>query len=103
MSDKVSDEFLRHTADRYRAAARDPGPFGREDDSLKMAASIDELLQRRKDGQSPEEFVVLMAARLNEVAPEAQGNFLAHLSTIRESLMRIRTIETVSMKPGGWS
>lgn len=104
MSDtpKPGDDFLRHWAEKFRDAKQPEGAGWLAIDYASHAAVYAELLQRRKDGGSPEEFVVKMAERLKEVAPEVQANFLAHLSTIRDSLLRIRTIEGVSMKPGGW-
>jgi predicted kinase len=51
---------------------------------------IDELLQRRKDGASPEEFVVLMAGRLADVPDSERPMFLAALADIASGLRKVR-------------
>lgn len=79
----VSDDFLRQWATEYRDA-----PAGGWASS--RSAAIDELLQRRKDGQSPEEFVVLMAGRLSDVPDSERPMFLAALADIASGLRKVR-------------
>lgn len=94
MSERVSDEFLRQWATRYRAAPRDP-------EAQVHAAAYEELLERRAIGQTPEEFVERMAARVAEVEPTHTANFLEQLAMIAKGVRRIREIEAHSMRVGG--
>lgn len=52
--------------------------------------ALRELLQRRKEGGSPEEFVVLMAGRLADIKPEFQAHYLQCLAEIRRATTCLR-------------
>jgi hypothetical protein len=85
MSGNVGDEFLRNAVERYRVASISP-----DDDSFRVATALVELLQRRKDGQSPEEFVIRMAGMTAAVRPEARGHFLHFLGEIQRHVLLVR-------------
>lgn len=90
MSSKtVSDEFLGHNIERFRTAAFSPSgvdPVWPE----RMGAALDELLQRRKEGGSPEEFVERMAAQLGQIPETHRAMFLSGLGKMQDGLVDVR-------------
>lgn len=89
-SERASDEFLRQVGERMGRAAKDPSPIGDPGYASAMASAVKELIQRRKDGVSPEEFVVLMAERVGDIKPEFQAHYLQCLAEIRRATTCLR-------------
>lgn len=89
-SEKPSDEFLRHHAERLDRASKDTSPLGDQRWAASMSAALTELLQRRKDGSSPEEFVVQMAAKAAEIKPQHRAHFLHCLGEIHRAVDCVR-------------
>jgi hypothetical protein len=87
MSDAANDDALQEWVRWLRLPARATDP-----EAERFASVLGELLQRRKDGQSPEEFVVRMAKMVETVPPELRGHFLRCLGEIDRNVMLVRNV-----------
>lgn len=83
MADKVTDEFLVSEVELLSS-------HGPNTHSHQLAEALRELLQRRKDGMSPEDFVLSMAKRAAEVSPAERSHFLHALGEIQRHVWLVR-------------
>lgn len=95
MSAAVSDAVLKELRNLFGRSGSDP------DRSSAVVSALDELLQRREYGSTPDEFVERMAARTKDVEPTHTANFLENLAKVADGVRRIRQIEAQYMKERG--
>jgi len=89
MAEIVSDEFLEYWAKRWRD---DSASTPSERAYLEHAGAYEELLQRQKNGQSLEEFVLNVAQRVGAVAPHMRSVLLASLAEIERHTQLVRRV-----------